>query len=120
MWSDAGSVVSWIVSVGAVVAAGFAVMFFGTAQVLKQTVDALERRAVVREQLLTDETAAKVKAQAEAEVLRNVVTGEAHLVVIEGKADEIASGLESHHAEAMAGVDRITNLLSRLVEQGDG
>jgi hypothetical protein len=119
VWSDAGSVIGWIISVGAVITSGLAVMFYGTMKVQRDHITALEGRAATREQLLADALADKLKAETAAEVLRNTVTGEAHLVVIEGKCDDITHGLSSHHAEAMEGVQQVIELLTRLANQGD-
>jgi hypothetical protein len=119
VWENTSSVIGWIVSAGAIVATGLAVMWLGLSRTYKEMIDALEKRAVIREQLLVDAQADATKARAEADVLRNVVTGEAHLVVIEGKTDEIRAGLDTHHTEAMAGMKAIADLLVRLVEQGD-
>lgn len=46
--------------------------------------------------------------------LQATVTGEAHLVVLEGSLAGMADALSAHHADAMKGIDRIEAALVRV------
>lgn len=54
--------------------------------------------------------------EAAVDTLRATVTGEAHLVALEGSLAGMADALGAHHADAMKGLDRIEAALVRVEE----
>jgi hypothetical protein len=52
--------------------------------------------------------------EAAVETLRATVTGEAHLVALEGSLAGMADALAAHHADAMSGIDKIEAALVRV------
>jgi chromosome segregation ATPase len=47
-------------------------------------------------------------------VLRETVTGETHLVALEGAVGDMAAALARHHGDAMGGVQRLEDALVRV------
>lgn len=48
------------------------------------------------------------------DVLRATVTGEAHLVALEGSLADLTTSLATHHGDAMDGLQRLENALAEL------
>lgn len=55
--------------------------------------------------------------EAEVAALRRTVTGEAHLVVIEGSIGDLSRSLTEHHKDAMGGLGRVEAAILRLANE---
>lgn len=136
----AGAITDWLSTlqgasfVGVLIVTTFAGLQRGQIQNLKESQaglrgdrDDLNLRFERSQEDLADERAVRVRETSErdkkiaeltsaVEVLRATVTGEAHLVTIEGQVGDMAANLAQHHIDAMAGMGRLEQALSGLAD----